>query len=50
MKLKEYWIDVAELQEYLDKYEDKIKFIIYHKEYISNINAGVRLILVIDES
>jgi len=42
MKLKSYWIGIEELQSYLDKYQDKIKFVICYD--------STRMILVIDES
>lgn len=46
MKLQVYWINVNVLQDYLDKYQDKIKFII-PCIYMSNQSS---LLLVIDES
>lgn len=42
MKLKEYWIKLNELQSYLDKFQDKIKFIICYD--------STRVCLVIDEA
>lgn len=42
MKLKEYWVNIVELQDWLDKYQDKIKFILCYD--------STKLILVIDEA
>jgi len=50
MKLKIFDIGWDELQDYLDKFEDKIKHIIPYKIMCSDSNAGKRFILIIDEA
>lgn len=48
MKLVQYCINSDELQDYLDKYQDKIKFIIPTTWPGCNMN-GSALCLIIDE-
>lgn len=51
MKLKQYIIYCNELQDYLDKYEDKIKFILFFSAHCHIMSAGPdQLILIIDEA
>lgn len=50
MKLKAYWIEVKELQDYLDKYEEKVKFIFHYEQYNPNIEYKDRICIVIDEA
>jgi len=50
MKLKQFVnIPQAELQDYLDKYQDKIKFIwIYDAKYLNNALIPICFTLIID--
>jgi hypothetical protein len=50
MKLKAIWIEVNELQDYLDKYQDKIKFMFHWEQYNANIDYRNKICLVIDEA
>lgn len=49
MKLTQHWVELEKLQEYLDKFEEKIKFIIHWEQYNPNIECRDRLLLIIDE-
>ena len=49
MKLQQFTISATELQDYLDKYEDKVKFILFFPLYIEAMSVNVNnLILIID--
>jgi hypothetical protein len=49
MKLKAIWIVIGELQDYLDKYEEKIKFIyMVTSGFAGHVPGSV--MLVIDEA
>lgn len=50
MKLKVFWIEIIELQDYLDKYEEKIKFMFHWEQYNPDIDYKNKICLVIDES
>lgn len=50
MKLKSVWIKSNELQDYLDKYQDKIKFILYRTGSQSCLHCTSDILLVIDMS
>jgi hypothetical protein len=45
MKLIVHYITTAELQDYLDKYQEKIKFLFYYTQ-----NQQDKLCIVIDEA
>ncbi len=49
MKLKQHWIELNELQDYLDKYEEKIKFIVRYEQYTPDQEKSSKFLLVIDE-
>jgi hypothetical protein len=47
MKLKIFWVPLLELQDYLDKYEEKVKFILRTDGlYSSSINQGAYLLII----
>jgi len=47
MKLQKVIIGCRELQDYLDKYQDKIKFIFHISEYCRALDCGPNQILLI---
>lgn len=49
MKLKAYWIEATELQDYLDKYQERIKFVNICTLYLPGYAPG-KLLLIIDEA
>lgn len=49
MKLKIFECSSEELQEYLDKYQDKIKFIFRYGIYVGEFNPN-KWTLIIDEA
>lgn len=49
MKLQIHWIKMDELQNYLDKYQDKIKFINFSTGQMSSVGLN-SILLIIDES
>lgn len=50
MKFKQIWIEADDLQKYLDKYQENVIHIVPYKQYMSGINDGNKLILIIDVS
>lgn len=48
MKLKQIWIDAADLQKYLDKYQENIVNIVPYKQQMSDANGGNKFILIVN--